>query len=119
MVIPPLLASLFCAVYSRLPSEEATIGVEQPMMPCSTVMTHHSQSLSVIARCEGKDNMIVSQWKLSNGILELPTPEPGANYFLEVCISDENRVRIPVEIAACVPEVLRSPSEVRSPAEQS
>ena len=67
------------------------------------IIAHSCVSVSVIAVL-GQAESVVSQWKLrSDGNLELPTrPEPGANYFLQVCASDGSHVRVPVTVAACV-----------------
>lgn len=83
----------------------------QPIMTYNT-MAQPFQSVSVITILEEAES-VVSQWMLrSDGSLELSTrPEPEAKYFLQVCASDENRVRIPVEVAACVPANVQAPLE--------
>ena len=73
------------AVYTRLPSDETTSSVDEPMV--------------------------------LDGDLELHRPLTGNSYFLEMCSSDGNRNRIPVQVAACEAEVFQS--EVQFLSDQS
>lgn len=86
----------------RRPLLEANNTGRQPMMAYST-MAQPSVSVKVVDNLE-EEERVVSQWMLrSDGSLELPTrPVPGASYFLEVCASDGNYVKIPIRIAAYV-----------------
>lgn len=75
----------------------------QPIV--NNTLDRHFQSVRVITSRKGEEDRVVSQWKPRNGgDLELPMPLPGATYVLEVCISDENRVKIPIGVAAFVPQ---------------
>ena len=76
------------------------------MMTYDSIDTH-CQSMTAIACCGGRAEVIVSKWTLRHDmVLELPTPVPGATYFVEMCSSDGNRVRMPVEVAASAPDAV-------------
>ena len=98
----------------------ACTGVRRPLLEpnstgqpidCSTI-AQSCVSVSVIAVL-GQTESVVSQWTWgSDGNLELPTrPEPGANYFLQVCASDGSHVRVPVRVAACVRDDMQASLE--------
>ena len=89
------------------------------MMTYDSIDTH-SQLMTAIACCGGRAEVIVSKWKLRHDmVLELPTPMPGATYFVEMCSSDGNRVRMPVGVAASAPDVVQPLPAVLSQLEQS
>lgn len=84
-------------------------GNGRPLTDCNSMAP---QSVRVITNRDGEEEVIVSQWKLRNdAVLELPAPVPGANYVLEVCSSDGNRVRIPIGVPTCGSEVPQSSPE--------